>query len=54
MAKIRISELREIIKSVLEEDMGTFQQPGTAQPPPLPAAANAQKPASAALCTSQV
>lgn len=56
MAKIRISELREIIQSVIEEDMTNFMRPQrpAAQPPPLPPGApNARKaapaPASAAL-----
>ena len=61
MAKLRISELRDIIRSVLEEDVGQFQMPPSAHtllnrgpeqrkgPPPLPAAAKKQQPASAAL-----
>ena len=54
MTKIRISELREIIQSVIEEDMTNFMRPQrpAAQPPPLPPGVpNGPKaaPASAAL-----
>lgn len=59
MTKIRIDELREIIRQVLEEDMAGYKMPASASallstgqvqrpsPPPLPP--GAQKPASAAL-----
>lgn len=63
MAKLRISELRDIIRDVIEEDVAGFGQKPRAVPPPLPPkrpapvqqqatpqqAPAAQKPASAAL-----